>query len=136
MNGVDATQRHNASLNDLTAKIDAGLPVIVLVNSGSGTPHWVTIYGYTTDSSGNVNGVKMRDSYWGTRSGHTMGIEEFKAAWSDPVGNKLPNSLLGYSNLMIDRYRSVIIGGVKHSFLYLNHFFREALLNGRSCSIQ
>ncbi|PKL45585.1 MAG: hypothetical protein CVV41_00885 [Candidatus Riflebacteria bacterium HGW-Riflebacteria-1] len=102
MNGVDAIQRHNASLNDLTAKIDAGLPVIVLVNSGSGTPHWVTIYGYTTDSSGNVTGVKMRDSYWGTSSGHTMDIEKFKAAWSDPVGNKLPNSLLGYSNLMID----------------------------------
>lgn len=102
MNGVDATQRHNASINDITAKIDAGLPVIVLVNSGSGTPHWVTIYGYTTDAAGNVTGVKMRDSYWGTSKGHTMDIEKFKAAWNDPVGNKLPNSLLGYSNLMID----------------------------------
>ncbi len=102
MNGVDATQRHNATITDITNKIDAGKPVIALVNSGSGTPHWVTIYGYTTDSSGNVTGVKMRDSYWGDSSGYTMDIEKFKKAWEDPVGNKLPNSLLGYKNLMID----------------------------------
>ncbi|EKD80959.1 MAG: hypothetical protein ACD_39C02074G0004 [uncultured bacterium] len=102
MNGVDAVQRHNASISNITAKIDAGLPVVALVNSGGGTPHWVTIYGYTTDSSGNITGVKMRDSYWGTSKGYVMEIAKFKAAWGDPVGNKPPNSLLGYSNLMID----------------------------------
>lgn len=102
MNGVDATQRHNASISDITNRIDAGKPVIALVNSGSGVPHWIAIYGYTTDSSGNVTGIKMRDSYWGTSKGYTMDIEKFKTAWADPVGNKLPNSLLGYSNLMID----------------------------------
>lgn len=102
MNGVDAVQRHNASISDITKKLDEGNPVIALVNSGGGTPHWVTIYGYVTDSAGNITGMKMRDSYWGTNKGHVMDIEKFKEAWDDPVGNKLPNSLLGYTNLMID----------------------------------
>ena len=102
MNGVDATQRHKASLSDITNKIDAGLPVMTLVNTGGGTPHWITIYGYSTDAAGNVVSLKMRDSYWGTSKGYEMDIGKFKAAWNDPVGNKLPNSLLGYSNLMID----------------------------------
>lgn len=102
MNGVDAIQRHNASINDITRKIDDGKPVILLVNSGSGTPHWITVYGYTTDTAGNVTGMKMRDSYWGDSKGYVMDIEKFKTAWDDPVGKKLPNSLLGYTNLMID----------------------------------
>lgn len=102
MNGIDATQKHNASISDITRKIDAGLPVMVLVNSGGGTPHWINIYGYASDASGKVVSLKMRDSYWGTSKGYDMDLERFKEAWSDPVGNKLPNSLLGYSNLMID----------------------------------
>jgi len=102
MNGVDASQRHKASISDITKKIDSGLPVMALVNSGGGVPHWITIYGYSTDASGNVVSLKMRDSYWGTSKGYEMDIERFKTAWNDPVGNKLPNSLLGYSNLMID----------------------------------
>lgn len=102
MNGIDASQKQNASIADITRKLDAGLPVIVLVNSGGGVPHWVTIYGYNSDASGKVVSLKLRDSYWGTSKGYTMDIERFKTAWNDPVGNKLPNSLLGYSNLMID----------------------------------
>lgn len=102
MNGIDASQKHNASISDITKKVDAGLPVMLLVNSGGGVPHWITIYGYNTDASGKVVSMKMRDSYWGTSKGYDMDIERFKTAWNDPVGSKLPNSLLGYSNLMID----------------------------------
>lgn len=102
MNGVDASQKHNASISDITRKLDAGLPVMVLMNSGGGVPHWVTIYGYASDAAGKVVSLKMRDSYWGTSKGYDMDIERFKTSWNDPVGNKLPNSLLGYSNLMID----------------------------------
>ncbi len=102
MNGIDATQKHKASLGDITRKLDAGMPVIVLVNSGSGVPHWVNIYGYNVDASGKVVSLKLRDSYWGTSKGYEIDIEKFNAAWADPVGNKMPNSLLGYSNLMID----------------------------------
>ncbi len=102
MNGIDASQKHNASLGDLTRKIDAGLPVIVLMNSGGGVPHWVNVYGYNTDAEGKVVSLKLRDSYWGTSKGYEMDVERFKTAWNDPVGTKLPNSLLGYSNLMID----------------------------------
>lgn len=102
MNGVDASQKQNASIADLTRRLDAGLPVMVLVNSGGGVPHWVTIFGYNSDASGKVVSLKLRDSYWGTSKGYEIDIETFKTAWNDPVGNKLPNSLLGYSNLMID----------------------------------
>ena len=102
MNGVDATQKHKASLADITRKLDAGLPVIVLVDSGSGVPHWVNIYGYNVDASGKVVSLKLRDSYWGTSKGYDIDIEKFNAAWANPVGNKMPGSLLGYSNLMID----------------------------------
>lgn len=102
MNGIDASQKQNASIADITRKLDAGLPVIVLMNSGSGVPHWVNVYGYNTDASGKVVSLKLRDSYWGTSKGIDMDVEKFKTAWNDPVGTKLPNSLLGYSNLMVD----------------------------------
>lgn len=102
MNGVNASQKQNGSIADITRKLDAGLPVIVLMDSGSGTPHWVNVYGYNSDASGKVVSLKLRDSYWGTSKGIDMDIEKFKTAWNDPVGNKLPNSLLSYSNLMID----------------------------------
>jgi len=80
-NGVKAQQRHNCSIEDIAKKIDDGKPVIVLVDSGDGTPHWVNIYGYTRDDSGKITSVRMRDSYWGTRSGHEMDIDEFTQAW-------------------------------------------------------
>ncbi len=102
MNGIDASQKQNASIADITRKLDAGLPVIVLMNSGGGTPHWVNVYGYNVDASGKVVSLKLRDSYWGTSKGIDMDVEKFTTAWNDPVGNKLPNSLLGYSNLMVD----------------------------------
>lgn len=102
MNGVDASQKHRASISDIVKKIDDGKPVICLVNSGGSTPHWINIYGYTTDATGNVTGLKMRDSYWGTSKGYEMSVEKFSAAWKNPLGTKLPGSIAGYENLMID----------------------------------
>lgn len=101
-NGVKAQQRHNCSIDDIASKIDDGKPVIVLVDSGDGTPHWVNIYGYTRDESGKIVSVRMRDSYWGTRSGHEMGIDEFSKAWQKPLGDTFLGKMLGYKNLMID----------------------------------
>lgn len=101
-NGVKAQQRHNCSIEDIVKKIDDGKPVIVLVDSGDGTPHWVNIYGYTRGESGKITSVRMRDSYWGTRSGHEMDIDEFSKAWQKPLGNTFLGKMLGYKNLMID----------------------------------
>ncbi|PKL47455.1 MAG: hypothetical protein CVV42_12865 [Candidatus Riflebacteria bacterium HGW-Riflebacteria-2] len=101
-NGVKAQQRQNCSIEDIAKKIDDGKPVIVLVDSGSGTPHWVNIYGYTRDESGKIISVRMRDSYWGTDSGHEMDIHEFNTAWKHPFGDTFIGKVAGYSNLMID----------------------------------
>ncbi len=101
-NGVKARQRQNCSIEDIAKKIDDGKPVIVLVDSGDGTPHWVNIYGYNRDESGKITSVRMRDSYWGTRSGHEMDINEFSKAWKSPFGSTFIGKLAGYSNLMID----------------------------------
>lgn len=102
MNGVDATEKHNASISDIVKKIDSGKPVMVLMSSGSTTPHWVTVFGYTTDAAGNLAGFKVRDSYWGHSEGYTMNIERFTNLWKSPLGEKFPGSICGYSNLMID----------------------------------
>jgi hypothetical protein len=44
----------------------------------------------------------MRDSYWGTRSGHEMSADEFSKAWKSPFGDTFIGKVAGYSNLMID----------------------------------
>jgi hypothetical protein len=101
MNGLDANEKNNASLLDLTKKLDSGTPVQCLV-SADGTPHWVVIYGYETDENGKITGIKMRDSYWGVRSEKVMPIDEFTKAWKDPMGTGFTSNFVGYSNLMID----------------------------------
>jgi ElaB/YqjD/DUF883 family membrane-anchored ribosome-binding protein len=102
MNGVDANQKHNASVADIIKKIDEGKPVMVLMDSGSNVPHWVNIYAYKTDSQGNITSLVMRDSYWGTNKGHEMKIDRFKELWNAPLGTKLAGNLSGYKNLMIN----------------------------------
>ena len=102
LNGLDANEKNNASIQDLIKKLDNNTPVQCLVCSDGKTPHWVAVYGYETDGSGHITGIKMRDSYWGTRSSYTMGIEEFKKVWKDPMGTGLASNFVGYSNLMID----------------------------------
>ncbi|MFZ5952475.1 MAG: C39 family peptidase [Candidatus Rifleibacteriota bacterium] len=102
MKGLDATERHNCSIDDIVKKIDGGKPALVLMNSGSGTPHWVAVYGYKTDSSGQVKSLTLRDSYWGTKGPYDMDVERFKDLWNAPLGSKFPGNLAGYKNLMID----------------------------------
>jgi hypothetical protein len=101
MSGLDASTKHNASLKDLIKKIDEGKPALVLVDAGS-APHWVCIVGYKTDGEGNVTSIQMRDSYWGTRSVHSMEVGKFQKIWNKPLGNKVLGSIAGYSNLLID----------------------------------
>lgn len=102
LNGLDANEKNNASILDLTKKLDSGTPVQCLVCSDGKTPHWIVVYGYETDDSGHVTKLKMRDSYWGTSSTYVMGIDEFKKVWKDPMGTGMASNFVGYSNLMID----------------------------------
>ena len=101
LSGLDANEKNNASISDLVKKLDKGEPVQCLVNADS-TPHWICVYGYETDEYGKITGIKMRDSWWGINSSHTMGIEEFKKVWKNPVGTGFSSNFIGYSNLMID----------------------------------
>ncbi|GAB4267751.1 MAG: hypothetical protein Kow0029_02490 [Candidatus Rifleibacteriota bacterium] len=102
LNGLYANERHNASINDIVKKLDSGKPVIVLMNSGDGVPHWVNVFGYKTDESGKIVSFTLRDSVWGISSGYDMEIEKFSALWESPCGDKLLGKLAGYKNLMID----------------------------------
>ena len=104
MNGIKAKMKNQASVNDIVKRIDDGKPVMVLVDSGDGIPHWICITGYDTDDKGNVTSVRMRDSYWGTRGPHTMSISDFEKAWKSPFGSGTLSSLVSYSNLLIDNY--------------------------------
>jgi hypothetical protein len=100
--GVNATQKHNASIDDIKAKIDAGKPVITLVDCGDNCPHWICITGYDTDEEGNITSIRMRDAYWGTKSVEQMDIEEFKQRWAKPLGTGALGAFTRYKNLMID----------------------------------
>ncbi len=102
MNGIAASQKHNASIDDIVKKIDAGKPVIVLVNSGGSTPHWINSTVIQPFNRQGYRPEEMRDSYWGTGKGYEMSVEKFAEAWKSPLGDKLPGSIAGYSNLMID----------------------------------
>ncbi|RCK75998.1 MAG: hypothetical protein OZSIB_3345 [Candidatus Ozemobacter sibiricus] len=101
--GVQARLRQNASLRELKARLDARLPVIVLVDCG-GTPHWVCVSGYTADPNGNIVSLELRDSYWAINqpSGtYTMPVATFQSIWRQPCTGRL-GQFVGYSNLMVD----------------------------------
>lgn len=100
--GIDARMKNGAALNDIKTRIDSGKPVLVLVDSGDGTPHWVCLTGYDTDRNGNIVSFRMRDSYWGTNGPHTMSVADFTKAWSKPFGNGTLGKFANYSNLLVD----------------------------------
>jgi len=100
--GIPATEKHNADLGDIRSRLDAGQPVMVLVNS-NGTPHWIAVIGYRADASGNITGIEMRDSVWGTgQNSHLMDIAKFQDIWAHPCGTDWKGQLVGYKNLLID----------------------------------
>jgi hypothetical protein len=102
LNGLDANEKNNASIQDLIKKLNANTPVQCLVSTESGTAHWVVVCGYETDENGNVTKIKMRDSYWGITKTETKSVEEFSKLWKNPMGTGLASNFVGYSNLMID----------------------------------
>lgn len=101
-NGVPARQVNGASIEDIVTRIDAGKPVMLLVDSGDGVPHWINVYGYTRDADGKIASFRMRDSYWGTRKGHEMTVADLIKAWKSPFGDTLAASATDYKNVLID----------------------------------
>ncbi len=101
-NGVPARQLNGASVDDIIKKIDSGKPVILLVNSSGGVPHWINVYGYKLNADGSVKSLVMRDSYWGTSGAHEMEINEFKEKWRSPFGDTIAATATEYRNVMID----------------------------------
>jgi hypothetical protein len=102
MSGIDAKMKNQASIKDIAKRIDSGKPVMVLVDSGDGVPHWVCITGYDVDANGQIQSLRMRDSYWGTNGPHTMSVKDFEKAWKAPFGKGLLGDLVTYSNLLVD----------------------------------
>lgn len=100
--GIKAGHRNDCSIDDIVKKLDSGKPVMVLLSTTNGVPHWVNIYGYTKNADGSIASFRMRDSYWGTKEGHEMPIDEFIKAWESPLGNSLLSKFSNYKNLMID----------------------------------
>jgi len=102
MNGLDANVKHNAGLEDIAKKIDSKAPVIVLVGTESGSPHWVAIHSYQRNYKGEIISVTMRDSYWGYNRSYTMKADEFQEKWANPLGTAWYSGAAGYKNLMVD----------------------------------
>lgn len=92
--GVPAHIRNRASLDDIKAKLDAGMPVMVLI----GSPHWITITGYTADASGRISQLEAYSNGYKC----TYDTEGFLKKWGAPLGNAKYAQFADYGNLMID----------------------------------
>lgn len=96
---VPAAIKNNASLDDIKAKLDAGLPVMVLEDS-NGTPHWIVVTGYQADASGRIAKLEIWSN--GSKYSELRDAETFLARWANPLGKSSYAKLAGYHNLMID----------------------------------
>jgi predicted double-glycine peptidase len=106
--GYQATMRNHATLDNLTASIDQGLPVEVIMNplTNSNEPklldpddigtHYVVVNGYNRDpATGKVSQVIVSDP-WGLH--YTLDVDEFKRRWAKP---HLVGLQTGLDNFMI-----------------------------------
>jgi gas vesicle protein len=98
-NGVENTMKQGASINDLKAQVDTGMPAMILVDAGS-APHWVAVVGYRTTPEGKTE-FRVCDSYWGVSKGYaTIGEDELRKMWGQPLTGALAFAT-NYNNLMI-----------------------------------
>lgn len=83
--GLLVTERHGLTFEDLCAAIDAGSPIIVVIqNPGADAAHWVTVYGY---------GLKPNRVFIATNglpfvATNEFPLHQFARLWS-PHGNGL-----------------------------------------------
>jgi hypothetical protein len=87
-NGFRAAIKTDASVGDITKMIDQGVPVQVLIDSGSRgdfAQHYIAVVGYEKDASGKVKSLKIADSAGGNT--YDMPIDKFMDKWTDlPMG--------------------------------------------------
>lgn len=98
--GFRSEVKNQASLDDLKAYVDQGVPVQVLYDpnrdGGDATLHYVNVIDYEADAQGNVTDVVIADPAGGRID--TVPVAEFKERW-DKL--KFMNVPTGTSNLMI-----------------------------------
>ncbi len=83
--GLRVSERHEMSFADLSAAIDAGKPVIVLIhNSGDDDSHWVVVYGYGSKP----NRVFLATNGFPFVARNVFPLREFARLWY-PHGNGL-----------------------------------------------
>lgn len=108
--GLNAGFKKNSNLDEVASFIDKGVPVMVLIDSGTQydfNMHWVVITGYEKDDKNKIANVVISDPAGGyTR---TQDVESFSERWGNiKVGSeKLPlvggkiSLKTGYNNLII-----------------------------------
>lgn len=102
-NGFRASLRGGASLQDLKSMIDQGVPVQVLIDTGSEDDlllHYVAVVDYTLDAEGRISGIVTADSNLngGLGGQRTYPAAAFEAKWS---GLKLKGVDTGLDRVMI-----------------------------------
>jgi hypothetical protein len=98
-NGMRASLKNDATLDDIAKMVDQGVPPIVLMDPGSESDanlHYITVTGYNRDQNGKITDVVIADSAGGER--YTMPAEEFQKKWDSL---KMGNIGTGLNNVMI-----------------------------------
>ncbi|MBL8950283.1 MAG: C39 family peptidase [Myxococcaceae bacterium] len=82
-NGLEASYKNEASFDDITRMIDAGLPPMALIDPGSSTDfmsHYVVVSGYERGADGKVSKLHITDP---EGSKYTMTADEFMKQWDN-----------------------------------------------------
>jgi hypothetical protein len=98
-NGMRASLKADANLNDIASMIDQGAPPIVLIDpdeDNNATLHYVTVTGYNRDANGNISELIIADSAGGER--YPMSAEKFQQQWDNLKLGGVPT---GLNNVMI-----------------------------------
>lgn len=98
-NGMRASLKNDATLNDIASMLDQGVPPMVLMDPDEGNNfnlHYMVATGYERDASGKVTNLTFSDP--ATGSSTTMKADDFAKQWSTL---KLKNVSTGFNNVLI-----------------------------------
>lgn len=111
-NGFRAEMKNNASVEDLTAMLDQGVPVQVIMepmanDKGVNGPdaqdmgiHYVAVNGYERDPSGKLSSIIISDP-WGMH--YKMPVDEFSRRWGNQRLKGLPSGLSHFMITMVPK---------------------------------
>ena len=102
-NGMRASMKNDASLDDLARMVDQGVPPMVLIDPDTGDNfnlHYVTVTGYERGADGKISDIVLADSAGGRR--YSVDAEKFQQMWDNVkvggLGMEIPS---GLNNVMI-----------------------------------